>query len=248
MVNDMTDTKKWTFGAALLAVAILVAGWLLLISPKRAEVVDLEAQTATQENANSALETELAVLKQQNKELPEKQAELAALREKIPQVTALPAYIREMQDVGRQSGVAFTSLTPSAPVDMGASAAVPGSTTTSSALTPGALAAINLEMVVTGSYFEITKFMNELETSSRYTLVSGYSITEEAVASEADADTESTSTTQELSATVNARIFLAPDSALIADPGAEGLTSTAPVTPGATTPPATPAPTTAPNS
>ena len=115
----MTDTRKWTLGAALVAVVILVAGWFLLISPTRAEVADLEAQTQQQENANSALDTQLAVLKEQNKDLPEKQAELAALQTKIPQTAELPTYIREMQDVGRKSGVAFTSLTPATPVTVG---------------------------------------------------------------------------------------------------------------------------------
>ena len=139
-----------------------------------------------------------------------------------------------MQDIGRQSGVAFTSLTPAVPVAMGA---VTGTAATApGALTPGQLAAIEIEMVVTGSYAEITKYMNELETSSRYTLVSGYTIADEEVAANPSADT---GTSQELTATVNARIFLAPDGALAAESGAEGLTST---------PAVTPAPTSAPNS
>lgn len=193
----MTETRKWTLGAALLMVVALVAGWFLLISPKRAEVADLELQTAAQERTNSSLETELAVLKQQNKELPEKQAELAALRTKIPQVADLPSYIREMQDTGRQAGVSFASLTPSAAVELGGSGSGTG------ALTPDQLAAINVDMVIGGSYFEITKFLNELETSSRYTLVSGYTIGEEGAE-------ESSGSSTELTATVNARIYLVP--------------------------------------
>ena len=108
----MTETRKWTLGAALLAVAILVAGWFLLISPQRAAVADLETQTVAQERTNSSLDTELAVLKEQNKDLPEKQAELAELRTAIPEAPDLPSYIREMQDLGRQSGVAFTCSDP----------------------------------------------------------------------------------------------------------------------------------------
>ena len=58
-------------------------------------------------------------------------------------------------------------------------------------------------MVIGGSYFEITKFLNELETSSRYTLVSGYTIGEEGAE-------ESSGSSTELTATVNARIYLVP--------------------------------------
>lgn len=218
----MTDTRKWTLGAVLVAVMILVAGWFLLISPKRGEVADLQVQTQTQTRTNSTLETELAVLKEQNKDLPEKQAELAALRTKIPETPELPTYIREMQDIGRQSGVTFASLTPATPVGLG------GTTSSTGALVPDELAAINVDMVVAGSYFEIIKFMNDLETSSRYTLVSGYTIGEEGAEAGASAQES-----PELTATVNARIYLVPSTPEVADttattPAPAPTTSTAP--------------------
>lgn len=216
-MSEMTDTRKWTLGAVLVAVLILVAGWFLLISPQRAEVADLQAQTDSQENANSALDTELAVLKEQNKDLPKKQAELAALQTKIPQAPELPTYIREMQEVGRQSGVAFTSLTPTTPVAVGSVAGAEGS------LLPESLAALNVDMVVTGSYFEITKFMNDLETASRYTLVSGYAITEEGAS-----DDVASGGSPVLTATVNARIYLVPSTPEVLDTTATDTTSTAP--------------------
>jgi Tfp pilus assembly protein PilO len=199
MVSDMTETRKWTFGAVLVALAVLVAGWFLLISPQRATVADLQAQTQAQENANSSLETDIEVLKQQNKDLPEKQAELAVLQTQIPDTPRLPTYIRELQDLGEKSGVAFTSLTPAAPTELGGGSG--------EALTPEMLAAINVDMVVQGTYFEVTKFMNELETASRYTLVGGYTIGTE----ETEATTESSSEgTTSLNATINARIYLVP--------------------------------------
>lgn len=198
MVSDMTETRKWTVGAAVIAVLILVAGWFLLVSPKRAEVADLQAQADQQLSENSSLQTQLEVLKQQNKDLPEKQAELAALQTKIPQTPDLPTYIREMQTLGKQSGVAFTSLTPAAPVSLTGS-------TSDGALVPEELAAINVDMVVTGSYFEITKFVNELETSSRYTLLGSFALGE----GEGAGDTES-SGRSDLTATLNARIFMTP--------------------------------------
>lgn len=221
----MTETRKWTLGAVLVAVLILVAGWFLLISPKRADVAELQTQTDAQLNQNSSLQTEISVLKQQNKDLPEKQAELAALQTKIPQAPDLAGYVREMQDVGNKSGVAFTSLTPAAPISVGSAAAVG----TGVALPPESLAAINVDMVVTGGYFEITKFMNELETSSRYTMVSGYVIGED----EAGVADDATSGAVDLTATINARIYLVPSTPEVTDttstaPAPAPTTSTAP--------------------
>lgn len=212
----MTDTRKWTVGAVLIAVLVLVAGWFLLIAPQRAEVSSLEVETQNQDNANSALQTELAVLKQQNKELPEKQAELAALQTKIPQEADLPTYIREIQSMGDRAGVGFKSLAPTAAVTMG------GVGSTTGALTPGELAALNVDIVVTGSYFEITKFMNDLETAQRYTLVSGYTIDSEG------SELTTGGNAPELTATINARIFLVPTEPAATETTATGTTSTAP--------------------
>lgn len=224
----MTETRKWTLGAVLVAVLILVAGWFLLISPKRADVAELQTQTEAQLDENSSLQTEISVLKEQNKDLPEKQAELAALQTKIPQAPDLAGYVRELQDLGRQSGVAFTSLTPAAPVSIGdTTAAVQGA-----ALPPDALAAINVDMVVSGGYFEITKFMNELETSARYTLVSGYTIgqVETSVESDPAAADEATTGPADLAATINARIYLVPSTPEVTDSSSTTAPAPAPTT------------------
>ena len=223
----MTETRKWTVGALVVALAIVVAGWFLLISPKRAEVSELQAEVQSQEAANSQAQTQLAVLKQQNKDLPEKQAELAGLQTQIPLTPDLPTYIREIQDIGAQAGVDVTAMTPAPAVNLGTSAE-----TAEQSLAPGALAAINVEVIVTGGYFEITRFVNELETASRYTLVAGFTI---------DDETENTrKAASALTGTVNARIFMAPVGAAV-----EGGTDE--TTPGASAAPA-PTPTSEPAS
>ena len=223
----MTETRRWTVGALVVALAIVVAGWFLLISPKRAEVSELQAEVQSQEAANSQAQTQLAVLKQQNKDLPEKQAELAGLQTQIPLTPDLPTYIREIQDIGAQAGVDVTAMTPAPAVNLGTSAE-----TAEQSLAPGALAAINVEVIVTGGYFEITRFVNELETASRYTLVAGFTI---------DDETENTrKAASALTGTVNARIFMAPVGAAV-----EGGTDE--TTPGASAAPA-PTPTSEPAS
>jgi len=214
----MTETRKWTVGVALVAVLILVAGWFLLISPKRAEVADLQAQTAAQEDDNSALAMERDLLKQQNKELPEKQAELAGLRTQIPRAPELPSYIRQLQDIGKASGVGLSSLTPSAPVSLSGVQVADGV-----ALPPQELAAVNVDIVVTGTFFEIEKFVNELETTERYTLVGGLAMTDESSEAKPGA-------APVLTATLNARIYLTPAAAeaVVPAPGTTTAPSTEP--------------------
>jgi hypothetical protein len=58
----MTVTHRWIAGAVALAVAIMAAGWFLLVSPKRSEASDLQSQADAQLQTNQGLETELEVL------------------------------------------------------------------------------------------------------------------------------------------------------------------------------------------
>ena len=201
----MTETRKWTFAAIAAALVVALAGWFLLISPKRAEVAEINAATEAQEQTNAQLQTDIEVLQQKNKDLPEKQAELRALQTKIPQSEELASYIRLMQDLAKDSGVKFTTMTPTSPVPVGATADATG------ALPMDTLAALNVDLTVQGSYFEIADFVNELETASRYTLVTGYSITEEEEETSGEASTtDESGANADLTATVNARIFLVP--------------------------------------
>jgi type IV pilus assembly protein PilO len=221
----MTETRKWTLGAVAIGLVIALAGWFLLIAPKRAEVADIQASTEAQEQTNTQLQTDIEVLKQQHKDLPEKQAEFAALQTKIPNSADMANYIRSMQQLAAKAGVGFTSLAPSEPAPLG------GTADPSGALPLDTLAAMNLEMAVSGDYFQIVKFMNSLETAPRYTLVTGYTIAEgedTAEATSADSASSATSGEPELAATISARIYLVPTAEAAGTSSAPTTTTTAP--------------------
>ncbi len=221
----MTETRKWTLAAVAAGLVLVLAGWFLLIAPKRAEVADIKAQTVSQEQTNQQLETDIAVLKQQHKDLPQKQAELAALQTKIPTSADLTSYIRLMQELAHKSQVSFTSLSPSDAVPLG------GTVDPTGALPLDTLATINVDLVVTGTYFQLTDFMNELETASRYTLVSGYAFAEASESDTGSTDTGSTGTSAsssgdpELTATINARIYEYPTAEAAAAAASDATTT-----------------------
>lgn len=209
----MTDTRKWSAGAALLIVAVFVASWFLVIAPKRGEASDLEAQTTTQDQANSMLEQKIRQLQVQQQDLPKQEARLATLHQQIPDNPALPSLIRGLSAAGRQVGVTLDSLAPSAPVQAVAAVAAPvtstpatgttGSTGTTTTVAPAASAAtlwqIPLNITVTGSYFELEQFLNKLEGQHRSLLVTGFQIAPAATEEAAPDD---------LAVTLNTRVFL----------------------------------------
>lgn len=58
----MTPIRKWALGIAVLTVLMVIAGWLLLISPKRSAAAELRAAAATQRGTNATLQLRLEEL------------------------------------------------------------------------------------------------------------------------------------------------------------------------------------------
>ena len=112
----MSVTRKWSLMAAVLVLAILAAGWFLLISPKRGEAAVLRADTVTQDEANDRLLQQLEVLKAQQEDLPRQRARLAVLGTQIPDNPALPTMIRDLTKAGRKVGVSIDTMAPAVPV------------------------------------------------------------------------------------------------------------------------------------
>jgi Tfp pilus assembly protein PilO len=203
----MTTTRKWTTGAAVLAVLILVATWFLLVSPKRGEATQLQADTAAQLNENSSLETQLSVLREQNKNLPKYQADLAGLYDQVPQTNALPGFVRQLSIAADRSGVTLDVLTPTPAVPLSVDGAAPEPVSPEGNLPAGKLAGINVDIAVTGGFFEIQQFANKLENLQRYNLVSGLDIGP----AEGETDTVATDSSKNLlTATFHSRVFLVP--------------------------------------
>ncbi|MGH8892087.1 MAG: type 4a pilus biogenesis protein PilO [Actinomycetes bacterium] len=210
----MTVTRKWSLLAAVLVLAILVAGWFLLIAPKRGDAAVLRDQTVSQKEANARLVQQLEVLQAQQAELPRQRALLAVMRTQIPNNPALPTLIRDLTAAGRKVGVSLDTLTPSVPVAAVAAqptAASPAAESGESSegatgTTPAATAASTLYQVpltlnVTGSYFELEQFINKLEGLKRSFLVNGFTVAEATGEDASEGD---------LGLTLQGRVFLSP--------------------------------------
>lgn len=224
----MDRQKQWVLLTGLLAVLILVGGWIMLISPTRTEAAELREQTAAQLSANALKTSELEVLEQQARELPDKAAQLARVTAKIPDNPALPLLIRALTAASDSAGVELVSITPGPPVAAPAApvaavpapapgAAVPPPAPADAAtgaapapLTPavGALATVPVVLQVVGGYFETAQFLALLEDLPRalkvsnLTVAPGTSPTAEQVAGSSIADGRS------LASTITGTVFL----------------------------------------
>src|SRR5512135_3665817 len=199
----MTKTQRWSALTGLAVVVVLLAGWFLLVAPKRGEVADLREQTTAQEQRHQQVRTQLAMLKAQDADLPAQRARLAEIAAKLPDGTALPALVRSLTETADRSGVDIVSMTPGQPAAVtvssgsssGSSAAgsSTGSSSTGSSGTgssgkgssgtgsagagnAGQLASIPVTLQVHGGYFQLEGFVHRLETLRRAFLVTGVTL------------------------------------------------------------------------
>lgn len=221
----MGKLKQWTALTLLGCLALVAAGWFLLVSPKRGEAVELREQAASQESMNATLRTKLEMLRSQAKDLPKKQADLARVAAKIPDNPGLPALIRALTAASTSAGVQLVSVTPGPPVAVvgaaapaaGAPAAPPagapaapaaGAAAPAAAPAGPALSEIPIAVNVVGGYFEVEQFVASLENLPRalrvknLTLIPGGSTVPGEGASAEDG--------RVLTATLSGSVFMAP--------------------------------------
>lgn len=219
--------KQWVALTAVGVIAVVAAGWFLLISPKRSEASDVRAQVASQESTNSGLQTQLAMLKAQQKTLPAQQAKLALVAAKIPDNPALPALIRALSAAADDAGVELVSMAPGAPATVVAAAAPArlgaaapgtppagaGATTLSSAASagyaPGVLTTIPMSLNVVGGYFQVEQFLDKLENLARAAKVTALSLAPGANPLKTGTAGAAVDTGKTLTATVTANVYMA---------------------------------------
>jgi Tfp pilus assembly protein PilO len=217
-------TTKWYAGAAAASVAVLGAGWFLLVSPQQTTAADIAAQTQSVVQKNVAAEQQIAALKAEFKDLPQLQSQVAAIRTKIPQTPNEPALIRALSTAASKAGLTLESMqfqVPQAIVGGGAAAPTGGGVNAFS--TPGQVSQVGVTMQVNGSFADTRLFLNSLESMQRAMLITGVDITRGGQSAESGADG--------LSTTLTARVFMA-------NPGtfaSAGATTTTPTTAGAST-------------
>jgi Tfp pilus assembly protein PilO len=205
----MSKSRQWVTLTAMVCLAVLAAGWFLVIKPQRAHASELRAQRVGVESHSSQLRSQVDQLRQEQKDLPAVQKLLSQIATKIPDNPALPALIRQLSAAADGAGVDLVSLSPGQPAVAGAGGAV--ATTTSTAAAAAPLATIPLAVQVRGTYFNVEQFFSAVEGLSRAMLVTGFTLqpagdnTSAGGASKADAVVPGT-----LNAQITAEVFESP--------------------------------------
>ena len=200
--------RNAVIGMAAVLLAVIVAWYLVIYSPKSDDLDQAKTATAAEQKKTGDLRFELSRLQSQAKNASQQQALLGRLDQAIPAQPDEAEFILQANSIAAESGIDFLSIAPTPP-------AASGTTTT-----------IGLTLSIEGSFFQVKEYLTKLEALERLVIVDGINMS----AGSSDGTGGDGVT---LSVTLQARMFTTA-----APPAAAGATTTPDAGTSSTTAPA----------
>jgi cell division protein FtsB len=137
MPRSQTE-RLWMIAGGVVALALIVIGYLAFINPQQAQTDAVDKQVAAAQSRNDALQARVDALKSQSQNLARYKAAAAQARLALPDTSGLSDFLRTLQTIGNQTNTDVASLNDGAPkvVTDVASGAVAASNTTAAAGAP----------------------------------------------------------------------------------------------------------------
>lgn len=201
--------------AVAIALVVVLVTYFFLVNPKRNELTEVRDQVTAEEQRTTQLRLELQRLQALQEDAPQLEAQLAELREFVPNNHQIPNFIFLVQEAANRSGVGFVEITPELPKAPPEGAA---------------LAQVRVTVGARGGYFSIQDFTRRLYDLDRALRIDVLSLTAETLQDDAAGFT--------IGVDASLRIFFEAPAGSVT-----GTTTTVPTDPTATpTPGASPSP------
>jgi Tfp pilus assembly protein PilO len=149
------DNRRAPLFAALAVAGLAIVMILLLVLPKMGQVSTAQDQLDETRREGQTLESQLAALEDAKAAAPQARKTIAEVHRRIPPVADEPGLILLLQHAAFDAGIDLVSLSPGNP--------------TLDAATN--LSTIDVSVSATGTYFDITEFMYQIETLPRAAIV-----------------------------------------------------------------------------
>jgi hypothetical protein len=160
----------------VLAVGAVVAGWMLVVSPKRDQAASLGTQITAQQSQLDTARSQLAAGESARSAFAGQYAQLAKLGEAVPPDDDVPSLIYQVQNAAQGAGVSFRGLqlsnapgASSTSTPSSSSSSTGTTTTPASQLPPGAaigaagLPTEQFTFTLNGNFFRLADFFNRLQ-------------------------------------------------------------------------------------
>lgn len=108
----MDSKRQWSLLTALACVAVLVAGFILLVQPEKAKAQNLSTQAQDVRSQTQQLRVQLATLQEQSRKLASEQVKLDHVVQQLPPGPQLPDLTRQLDKVARDSHIDLLNIAP----------------------------------------------------------------------------------------------------------------------------------------
>jgi hypothetical protein len=160
----------------VLAIGAVVAGWLLVVSPKRGEASSLSTQISSVQSQLDTVRSQVAAGEAARTAFAGQYAQLAKLGEAVPPDDQVPSLIYQVQSAAQAAHVSFRGLQLTAPSGgssssssssskpgAGAAISTPGQLPPGAAVGAAGLPTEQFSFTLGGNFFHLADFFNRLE-------------------------------------------------------------------------------------
>jgi hypothetical protein len=221
----------------VLAIGAVLAGWFLVVSPKRSEAGTLSSQVSSEQSQLASVRSQVAAGLEAQRAFAGQYAQLARLGEAVPPTDDIPSLIYQVQSAANAARVSFRGLQLSAGSGSSTTSSSSSSSSTAAAaaaLPPGAsvgaagLPTEQFTFTLSGNFFHLANFFNRINdfvvSSDNRLLISGRLMTINAINLAPGA-----TGFPQITASVSATTYIVPGTGN-PTPATGGATSTGPAT------------------
>jgi Tfp pilus assembly protein PilO len=151
-------------GIAVLAV--LAAGWLLLVSPERQKAAQAQSQVETASQKLQSAQAQVASARTAQTSYSSAYASVVRLGKAVPPQQEVPSLIYELEQASNQRSIDFNSITTSS---TGSSSA---SSSTAAAATTAGFSQMPFTFIFKGSFFGLAHLLHQIDGLARITSTS----------------------------------------------------------------------------
>ncbi len=231
---------------AVIVVAVLGAGWMLVVSPERKKANSLGAEVTSAQATLSTAEGELSKARSAQSQYAAAYSSIVSLGKAVPADKEVPSLIFQLSHATQQRNVFFSSISTGTSGAAGAGAAPAASTPAAASAAAAGFTTMPFSFVFDGSFFDLERLMRKLtnfttRTASGALKVNGRLLTIQSI-NLAPVNKSGATPSNELTGTVTASAYVLPGGATSgATPASPTGASTPASTPGAPSSPTAPA-------
>lgn len=153
----------------LVVAAVLVGGWMLVVSPERNKVSQQEAQVSTARSQLTAAQQEAANARTAEARYESAYASVVNLGKAVPPQQEVPSLVYELDQASNQRDVDFNSIASGSGSASSSASSSSGSAGASaaSAATPAAFTPMPFTFVFKGSFFGLAHLLGQIDGFAR---------------------------------------------------------------------------------